>query len=123
MITKIATIVTILTLALGGAGIVAASAMSDVAQGGTPTQTQTMTAAKYAGEEVLSQAQTRTATQTFARKGDLHQTPWAFLWGETEETGNPWLEEYTGEPGTVENATGFGFGGRGDLAPKGTIDD
>ena len=119
MFTKIATLVMIMTLALGGVGIVAASAQADTADSGTAVQTQTMTNANYAGDVILgAQTQTRTGTHTFARKGNMNQTPWAFLWGETEETGNPWFEDVIG---TVEDALGFGFGGRVDLAPKGTI--
>ena len=139
MFTKIATLVIILTFALGGVGIVAASDLVDPADGGIAAQTQTMTAAMYAGEETLgaqtqtmtaakyageetlgAQTQTRTATQTFARAGDLQQIPWAFCFGTLEdfEPGNPWADDVIG---TVEDATGFGFGGRLDLAPKGTI--
>jgi hypothetical protein len=123
MFAKIATLVMIMTLAIGGVGIVAASAQADTADSGTAVQTQTMTNAKYAGDVILgAQTQTRTATQTFARKGNLHQTPWAFAWGTQDDfvPGNPWTDDTVG---TVEQATGFGFGGRGVDAPQGTIDD
>ena len=159
MFTKIATLVIVLTFALGGVGIVAVSAQADTADGGIAAQTKTMTAAKYAGEETLgvqtktmtaakyageetlgaqtktmtaakyageetpgAQTQTQTATQTFAYAGDMQQIPWAFCFGLLEDfvPGIPWTIE---NDGALEDVTGFGFGGRVDLAPKGSIDD
>ena len=141
MFTKIATLVIVLTFALGGVGIVAVSAQADTADGGIAAQTKTMTAAKYAGEETLgaqtktmtaakyageetpgAQTQTQTATQTFAYAGDMQQIPWAFCFGTLEDfvPGIPWTIE---NDGALEDVTGFGFGGRVDLAPKGSIDD
>ena len=115
MMIKIATLVTILVLALGTGGIAVAAAQASIPDGGTAVKAETQT--KNAGEgtqlmiQTMAQAMTQTMTQTmtmlkyaFAGYQNLHM----FQFGTQEDfvPGNPWTEVEEG----AGNGSGFGFG-------------
>ena len=115
MLTKIATIVVVLTLALGGAGIIAASAQGD-GQGGTESFA-TKLMAKFSSDETReAPAQTKAFTQNAARSGETVQDPFEFQFGTQEEfvPGNPWESDTIG---TLE-VSGFGYGGHDGQAKQ-----
>ena len=117
MLTKIATIVVVLTLALGGAGIIAASAQGDGGGHHDAASTKTALSAKFSGDETReTPLQLKSFTQTAARSGAVLQDPFEFQFGTAVEfvPGNPWKENDEG----ANDVAGFGLGGRESLAKK-----
>jgi len=102
MFTKIAMIIALVTVALGGVGISMAAAQNDTPGNyvGVPAETQTMT-------------MTKAMTMTQSQQGNMARTPFSFQFGTQEEfvPGNPWTID--------EIITGLGhmFGGYG-ISPE-----
>jgi len=119
MFIKIATLVTIVALALGGGGIAVVAAQANIPDGGTAVKAETQT--KNAGVETqlmiqtMAQTMTQAMTQTmtmlkYAFAGYQNQNAFqnAFQFGTQEEfvPGNPWTEVIE----SAGNGSGFGFG-------------
>jgi len=110
MFTKIAMILVLVTVALGGIGISMAAAQND-----TPGNNVGIPAETQAQIQTQTQAQTQTMTMAKAmtmtqyQQGNLARTPFSFKFGTQEEfvPGNPWTID--------EIITGLGhmFGGYG----------
>lgn len=129
MFIKIATLVTIVALALGGGGIAVAAAQANIPDGGTAVKAETQT--KNAGVETqlmiqtMAQTMTKTMAQTMtmlknAFAGYQNQNAFqnAFQFGTQEEfvPGNPWTEVIE----RAGNGSGFGFGfSAGEAVVKG----
>ncbi len=123
MFIKIATIVAIVALALGGGGIAVVAAQANIPDGGTAVKAETQT--KNAGVETqlsnqfMVQTMAQTMTQTMAQTMTMLKNAFAgyqnqnafqnaFQFGTQEEfvPGNPWTEVIEG----AGNGSGFGFG-------------
>jgi len=108
MFTKIAMILVLVTVALGGIGISMAAAQNDTPGNnvGIPAETQTQA-------QTQTMTMTKAMTMTLYQQGNLARTPFSFKFGTQEEfvPGNPWTID--------EIITGLGhmFGGYG-LSPE-----